>query len=117
MEKTDEISKFYKNNELELEEVIEKYTAYVYSIVKARVTKIRTEDAEEIISDVLILKELENMNSEDKDIFMYYYYYSRKIKEIAKILNISESKTKVKLSRIRKKMRQALERKGYKVEK
>ena len=57
------------------------------------------------------------MNSEDKDIFMYYYYYSRKIKEIAKILNISESKTKVKLSRIRKKMRQALERKGYKVEK
>ena len=183
MEKTDEISKFYKNNELELEKVIEKYTAYVYSIVKARVTKIRTEDAEEIISDVflavwnnrnkldlnksmslyisgitknlinkklrnikkdeniteydenlinlenlelkveeseknqIILKELENMNSEDKDIFMYYYYYSRKIKEIAKLLNISESKTKVKLSRIRKKMRQALERKGYKVEK
>ena len=174
MEKTDEISKFYKDNKLEIEKVIEKYTAYTYSIIKTRVTKIRKEDAEEIISDVflalwnnrnklnlyisgitknliykklrnikkdeniteydenlinfenlelkieesekkqIILNELENMSLEDKDIFIYYYYYSRKIKEIAQILNISESKTKVKLNRIRKKMRQALERKGYK---
>ena len=54
MEKTDEISKFYKDNKLEIEKVIEKYTAYTYSIIKTRVTKIRKEDAEEIISDVFL---------------------------------------------------------------
>lgn len=183
MDNQDRIMNFYINNELDLEKVIQKYTGYVYSIIKTKIINIQKEDAEEIISDVflalwnnknkldptkkmtpyisgitknlitkklrtikkheniidyneniinienlelkieadeknqIILKELESIKSEDKEIFIYYYYYSRKIKEIAKILNISESKTKVRLNRIRKKLRQALEKRGYKIEK
>ena len=55
MEKTDEISNFYTNNKLDLEKVIKKYTRYVYSIIKAKVPNIKKEDAEEVISDVLLI--------------------------------------------------------------
>ena len=96
MEKTDEISKFYKNNELELEKVIEKYTAYVYSIVKARVTKIRTEDAEEIISDVF-LAVWNNRNKLDLNKSMSLYIsgitknlINKKLRNIRKDENITE---------------------------
>ena len=181
MDNQDKIMNFYINNELDLEKVIQKYTGYVYSIIKTKIINIQKEDAEEIISDVflalwnnkdkldlnkkitpyisgitknlitkklrcikkyeniidydeniinienfelkietdeknqIILEELESTKPEDKEIFMHYYYYSRKIKEIAKILNISESKAKVRLNRTRKKLRQALEKRGYKI--
>ena len=54
------------------------------------------------------LKELEKMKNEDKEIFLSFYYYSRKIKEIAIEFNISESKVKTKLYRIRKKIKKYL---------
>ena len=56
------------------------------------------------------------MKKEDKDIFIMYYYNSKKIKEISKTLNISESKVKTKLHRIKKKLRKELEKNGYKLE-
>ena len=89
----------------------ENITDYDENLVNLENIELKVEDIEK---NEIILTELEKLSLEDKDIFMYYYYYSRKIKEIAKILDISESKTKIKLSRIRKKLRQALERKGYK---
>ena len=64
----------------------------------------------------IVEKTLENMKKEDKDIFIMYYYNSKKIKEISKTLNISESKVKTKLHRIRKKLRKELEKNGYKLE-
>lgn len=57
---------------------------------------------------------LERMKKEDKEIFLLYYYNSKSIKEIAKILEISESKVKTKLHRIRKKLKNELIKGGYK---
>ena len=56
------------------------------------------------------------MQKEDKDIFIMYYYNSKKVKEISKTLKISESKVKTKLHRIRKRLRKELEKNGYKLE-
>ena len=56
---------------------------------------------------------LEKMKKEDKEIFLLYYYNSRNIKEISKILNISTSKVKTKLFRIRKKLKSELIKGGY----
>ena len=67
-------------------------------------------------SNNIVEKTLENMKKEDKEIFIMYYYNSKKIKEISKTLNISESKVKTKLHRIRKKLRKELEKNGYKLE-
>lgn len=53
----------------------------------------------------LIIDEINNMKSEDKTIFMSYYYYSKSMKEIANKLNISEQKVKSRLFRIRKKLK------------
>ena len=41
-----------------------------------------------------------------------FYYKGQKIKEIANILNISESKVKMKLSRTRKKLKNKLNERG-----
>ena len=57
-----------------------------------------------------------NMDKESKEIFIYFYYEQRKIKEISKILNISESKIKTRLHRIRKKIKKELEKGGYRYE-
>ena len=56
------------------------------------------------------------MKEEDRRIFTNYYYYSKKIKEISKELNISEIKVKSRLSRIRKKLKKELEKRGYSYE-
>lgn len=64
----------------------------------------------------IITNELEKMKLEDKNIFVYYYYNAKGIKEIAGILNITEMKVKSRLFRIRKKLKLELERKGYSYE-
>lgn len=61
----------------------------------------------------IIMEELEKMKEEDKKIFMSYYYFSQKIKDISNELNISEIKVKSRLSRIRKKLKKELEKRGY----
>ena len=64
----------------------------------------------------IIIEELLKMKEEDRRIFTNYYYYSKKIKEISKELNISEIKVKSRLSRIRKKLKKELEKRGYSYE-
>ena len=54
-----------------------------------------------------------SIKQEDKDIFVLYYYNSKSMKEIAKILNIKENKIKSRLCRIRKKIKKILEKRGY----
>ena len=61
----------------------------------------------------MILQEIDTMKQEDQDIFLYYYYYAKSIKEIAKQLNITEGKVKSRLFRIRKKLKNKLEKRGY----
>lgn len=60
-----------------------------------------------------IEKTLEKMKEEDITIFKLYYYGGKKIKEIAQILNISEFNVKTRLYRIRKRIKQDLEKGGY----
>lgn len=64
--------------------------------------------SEEDEQNEVIIKELKKLKEEDKKIFMMFYYEYKKIKEISNILDISESKVKMKLHRIRKKLRQNL---------
>lgn len=61
----------------------------------------------------LIINELEKMKKEDREIFMAYYYEGKKIKEIALMLKISESKVKSKLFRTRNKLKKILNKGGY----
>ena len=59
---------------------------------------------------------VDNMDKESKEIFILFYYEQRKIKEISKILGVSESKVKTRLHRIRKKIKKELEKGGYRYE-
>lgn len=61
----------------------------------------------------VIIQELNKLKNEDKDIFIMYYYENIKLNEISRRLNISESKVKVKLYRIRKKLKKVLNERGY----
>lgn len=57
-----------------------------------------------------ILKEL---SEEEYLIFTNFYYYSKRTKEIAKKLNISDVKVKTKLHRIRNKIKKKFKERGY----
>lgn len=59
---------------------------------------------------------VDNMDSESEEIFIYFYYEQRRIKEISKILNVTESKVKTRLHRIRKTIKKELEKGGYRYE-
>ena len=61
----------------------------------------------------MIRKSLRNMKPEEYQIFMAFYYENKKIKEIAKKLDISESKVKVILHRLRKELKDRLKKGGY----
>lgn len=171
---------YIEKNELNIEQIINDYSGYVYTIIKnISNQKFKQEDIEEMISDTFFVlwknaykmsendkissylsgvanniiknrkrkikvnfniedyenilqeqnkvdeicenenkleimeKTLESMSKEDNDIFELFYYASKKIKEIAKELNITEFKVKTRLYRIRKKIKQSLEKEGY----
>lgn len=69
-------------------------------------------EQEEIIGQVL-----KKLKSEEYKIFMLFYCESNKIKDIAKKMNISESKVKVVLHRIRNIIKKSLKDGGYSYEK
>lgn len=56
---------------------------------------------------------LKKMKKDDIEIFQYFYYSGKTIKEIAIIMNLSEFSVKSKLYRTRKKLRNKLEKGGY----
>ena len=60
-----------------------------------------------------IISLLDELNEEEQDIFYEFYFYQKKIKEISLLYNISESKIKTKLHRIRKKIKKELIKGGY----
>ena len=61
----------------------------------------------------IITEELKKVKKEDSEIFIEYYYDDRSVKEISKIFNMSESKIKSKLFRVRKRLKKALKKRGY----
>lgn len=177
--KNRKICDYMSNNILKIEDIMNDYTNYIYTIIRNSYINLPDEDVEEIVLDVFltiwnnqnkldinkklssyivgitrnlikkkyrnnitndniedyedqlvdltnielafsenerkkeILKALEKMKNEDKEIFIQYYYEERNIKEISKIFNISESKVKSKLFRIRKKLKKVLNGRGY----
>lgn len=177
--KNRKIYNYMSNNILKIEDIMNDYTNYIYTIIRNSYINLPDEDVEEIVLDVFltiwnnqnkldinkkissyivgitrnlikkkyrnyitndniedyeeqlvdltnieltfsenerkkeILNELEKMKNEDKEIFIQYYYEERNIKEISKIFNISESKVKSKLFRIRKKLKKVLNGRGY----
>ena len=177
--KNRKIYNYMNDNILKLEDIMNDYTNYIYTIIRNSYVNLPDEDVEEIVLDVfltiwnnqskldinkklssyivgitrnlikkkyrdyitndniedyedqlidltnieltfsekdkqkVILNELEKMKKDDKEIFIQYYYEERNIKEISKIFNISESKVKSKLFRIRKKLKKVLNGRGY----
>ena len=101
------------------------------NLIKERFRKLRNnynlEDYENVLLDKInvskiyedlevqktIERELDKLSNQDKQIFILFYYNSKKIKEIAKQLEISEFIVKSRLHRIRKKLKKELERQGY----
>lgn len=61
----------------------------------------------------VIEKTIKDMKKIDIEIFKLYYYSSRKINEIAEVLNVSEFNVKSRLYRIRKKIKYTLLKGGY----
>lgn len=60
-----------------------------------------------------IFEILNSLKKEEREIFEAFYFNQLKIIEISMMLNISESKAKTKLHRIRKKIRKELLKGGY----
>ena len=61
----------------------------------------------------IILDKLKELNDTEYKIITMYYYEERKIKEIAKSLNLSISKVKITLYRVRKRLEKVLKKEGY----
>lgn len=57
-----------------------------------------------------ILKAIENLNNIDYEIITMFYYSSKSIKDIAESLNLSVTNVKSKLSRLRKKIKEELDK-------
>ena len=76
-------------------------------------TKNIEQEIEDRQKNHMILQEMDTMKQEDQNIFLHYYYYAKSIKEIAKELHITEVKVKSRLFRIRKKLKNKLEKRGY----
>ena len=85
---------------IELEENTKYYSENSFDIIE---NKLNIENINEIIS---------TLSLEEYTIFTKFYYNSKKCKEIAKELNISEMKVKTKLHRIRNKIKKKLKENG-----
>ena len=97
-----------KSNVKNNDENIEEYENFLYG--KNSDIHIKIEENEKIN---ILTNELTKMKEEDKNIFTYYYYHSKSIKDISGLLKISQIKVKSRLSRIRKKLKNELEKRGY----
>ena len=173
------IYNYIEGNVLKIEEIMNEYYNYIYTIIKNTSNNLSYEDTEEIILDVLLVlwknknklninknmssyiggvtknlvrlklrnlkfnenidnyeniyiddinlelellanerrqiirTNLEKLKSIDKQIFIEYYYKDKSIKKISKVFNMSETKIKSKLFRIRKKIGKSLKERGY----
>lgn len=68
-------------------------------------------EKKEIIN--IINEALQKMKSEDRNIFIHYYYNYEKIRDISIAYGLNESTVKMKLHRMRKKLQKTLAERGY----
>lgn len=61
----------------------------------------------------VISETLNNLKEIDRNVFTMFYYNQKKIKDISKILKISEAKVKIILYRARKSIKRNLKERGY----
>ncbi|MGN0595234.1 MAG: RNA polymerase sigma factor [Hominimerdicola sp.] len=65
----------------------------------------------------LVSQCLDGLSDNEKEIFVRFYYYGEKIKDICQKLQMSESACKTRLCRTREKLRKYLAERGYENEK
>lgn len=89
-----------------------------YSFIETQEEIISKEDVEQFIEVQeefeIILQELDRLGKNSNQIFMMFYFEGKKIRDIAKKLGYTEFNVSTKLHRIRKKIKKALEERGYK---
>lgn len=83
---------------------------YEEQLVSSHTLEVISEEREQ---NEMIRKSLKNLKQEEYQIFMAFYYENEKIKEIAESLELSESKVKVTLHRVRKELKIQLKKGGY----
>ena len=59
-----------------------------------------------------LIQEIKKLDNSEYEILINYYYKEKKVKEIAKEFKLSESKVKITLFRIRKKLKKLLKERG-----
>ena len=100
------IKKKYANYSINVENIDDYENEMVYNIATEEL--VENKEKSKIIS-----KTLANIKEIDKDIFIMFYYKQKKIKDIARIFKISETKVKVILHRVRKSIKKNLKERGY----
>lgn len=100
------IKKKYRDYSVNIEniELYENNIVYHINIEELAENK----EKSEIISD-----SLSNIKDIDRSVFIMFYYNQKKIKDIAKILKVSEAKVKIILYRVRKSIKRNLKERGY----
>lgn len=103
------IRKKYRNLNIKkiVSENIDDYENLVSDYIDIE-SMIETNEKSKIISNTL-----DNMKNEEKQIFIMFYYKSKKIKEISKEMNFSQGKIKTILHRTRKVIKKKLKERGY----
>lgn len=178
MKEIKQLENYYKNNEIDLDAIIDDFSPYITTIINNGTdNRLSFEDKEEIFSDTFfilwknwkrininislnsylagitknLIKEkyrkrkidfdmsnyddiditnnidlynneretlydleskIKNLKDIDREIIKLFYYSSKSVKDIAKILNMSEFNVKTKLHRIRKKIKQEFKNGG-----
>ena len=90
MKNKNEIKRYIKNDELDLEKIIDEFSGYVYKIIK-NMAILSDEDMEEIISDTFFIlwKNKEKLDKE-KLLSSYIAGIARNlVKEKARVVNIN----------------------------
>ena len=85
------ISEYYKNNELDLEKVIDEYSGYVYKIIdNMAIQYLSKEDIEEIISDTfVVLWKNRDRTDKAKDLSPYIAGITKNlVREKSRVINI-----------------------------
>lgn len=91
MEKNNEINKYKKNNELDLEKIIDEYSGYVYKVITNMVV-LSEQDIEEIISDTFFTL-WKNRYKLDGEKFLSSYLAGiarNLVREKTRVININE---------------------------
>ena len=95
----------YRNTELNFS-----ISDYEENLIDTRKNKKITEENEQ---NKVILDTLKTVKPKEYEIFIMFYYESKSVKEIAKVLNLSTSNVKTILHRVRKVIKRNLEDGGY----